>query len=178
MIDFLKFVLLEVKDKRLSTADATELMRQFHRGRPAHPAHLHPLVHRNTSDLGEQRYTSRFTGREFFLQDHQVHGQRVLPGVAHLEMARAAVRLAAGDQSGDLQVRLQNVVFARPVVVTDAGLEVHIALALQDDGSVAFEIYTGQADATQMHSQGSAVLFEQTEPRVLDLPALRERAGE
>ncbi|WP_210421938.1 polyketide synthase dehydratase domain-containing protein, partial [Bradyrhizobium nitroreducens] len=105
-------------------------------------------------------------------------GQRVLPGVAHLEMARAAVRLAAGDQSGDLQVRLQNVVFARPVVVTDAGLEVHIALALQDDGSIAFEIYTGQADATQMHSQGSAVLFEQTEPRVLDLPALRERAGE
>ncbi|WP_145984448.1 type I polyketide synthase, partial [Bradyrhizobium nitroreducens] len=60
----------------------------------------HPLVQRNTSDLGEQRYTSRFTGREFFLQDHQVHGQRVLPGVAHLEMARAAVRLAAGDQSG------------------------------------------------------------------------------
>ena len=33
---------------------------------------LHPLLHRNTSDLSEQRYSSTFTGEEFFLADHQV----------------------------------------------------------------------------------------------------------
>ena len=27
---------------------------------------LHPLLHRNTSDLSEQRYSSMFTGEEFF----------------------------------------------------------------------------------------------------------------
>ena len=57
---------------------------------------LHPLLHSNTSDLREQRYSARFTGEEFFLRDHRVvlsggAGERVLPGVAYLEMARAAV---------------------------------------------------------------------------------------
>ena len=52
---------------------------------------LHPLLHRNTSDLAEQRFTTTLTGREFFLADHRVQGQMILPGVAHLEMARAAV---------------------------------------------------------------------------------------
>jgi hypothetical protein len=60
---------------------------------------LHPLLHRNTSDFNEQRYSSRFTGEEFFLRDHQVRSdghsaQKVLPGVAYLEMARAAIEHA------------------------------------------------------------------------------------
>ncbi|PNB39340.1 hypothetical protein C1X64_39635, partial [Pseudomonas sp. GW456-E7] len=33
---------------------------------------LHPLVHRNTSDFTEQRFSSIFTGKEFFLSDHVV----------------------------------------------------------------------------------------------------------
>ncbi|MDM5182303.1 ketoacyl-synthetase C-terminal extension domain-containing protein, partial [Massilia sp. DJPM01] len=33
---------------------------------------LHPLLHANTSDLSEQRFTSTFSGNEFFLADHQV----------------------------------------------------------------------------------------------------------
>src|SRR5205807_6568711 len=52
---------------------------------------LHPLLHRNTSDLSEQRYSSTFTGEEFFLRDHFVRTgdgalQKVLPGVVYLEM--------------------------------------------------------------------------------------------
>ena len=60
---------------------------------------LHPLLHSNTSDLSEQRYSSNFTGEEFFLADHRVRMEsgtleKVLPGVACLEMARAAIELA------------------------------------------------------------------------------------
>ncbi len=55
---------------------------------------LHPLLHCNTSDLSEQRFSSTFTGREFFLSDHVINGRRVFPGVAYLEMARAAVERA------------------------------------------------------------------------------------
>ena len=72
--------------------------------RSAHPpagaatvAHLHPLVQQNTSNLTRQRYTSSFTGDEFFLADHRVNDRRILPGVAYLEMARAAVEHALGD---------------------------------------------------------------------------------
>ncbi|MEJ2418575.1 MAG: SDR family NAD(P)-dependent oxidoreductase, partial [Exilibacterium sp.] len=54
-------------------------------------ARLHPLLHRNTSLLSRQRFSSLFTGEEFFLRDHRIGGEKVLPGVVYLEMARAAV---------------------------------------------------------------------------------------
>ena len=31
---------------------------------------LHPLLHKNTSDLSIQKYSSTFTGKEFFFADH------------------------------------------------------------------------------------------------------------
>ncbi len=62
---------------------------------------LHPLVHENTSTLEEQRFSSTFTGEEFFLKDHQVKGEKILPGVAYLEMVREAVEQATGALSED-----------------------------------------------------------------------------
>ena len=63
-------------------------------------AALHPLLHQNTSDLSGQRFSTTFTGQEFFLADHMVKGQRELPGVAYLEMARAAVEAAKRCRCG------------------------------------------------------------------------------
>ncbi|MCP5053150.1 MAG: hypothetical protein GY940_38640, partial [bacterium] len=79
---------------------------------------LHPLLHENTSDLSQQCFSSTFTGKEFFLKDHQVKGQKVLPGVAYLEMAREAVKRASREFSnGNRGIRLKNIVWARPIVV-------------------------------------------------------------
>jgi polyketide synthase PksN len=72
---------------------------------------LHPLLHSNTSDLREQRYSSTFSGEEFFLKDHQVDGQRILSSAAYLEMARVAVTKAAGA-SHEMVLELRNVVWA------------------------------------------------------------------
>ena len=96
---------------------------------------LHPLVHANTSDLLEQRFTTFFTGLEFFLKDHVIQGRRVLPGVAYLEMAQRAFELSAGCLKPERpdgavpQVRLRNIVWARPLVVGDHGAEIHIRLS-------------------------------------------------
>lgn len=75
------------------------------------PYRLHPLVHRNTSDVTELSFTSCFDGGEFFLSDHVVRGKRLLPGVAYLEMARAAVELAVGRER---PVQLTQIVWIRP----------------------------------------------------------------
>src|SRR6185436_20178612 len=93
MIDFFEFVVSELKSHRLSKADALALIRQFSQ-RTAKGSILHPLLHSNTSDLGRQSYASVFTGNEFFLKDHRVQGRLLLPGVAYLEMARAAIAQA------------------------------------------------------------------------------------
>jgi len=82
---------------------------------PAGP--LHPLVQQTIAG----GFASRFTGQEFFLADHIVQGSEILPGVAYLEMAQAAVR-AAGSPVADRPVTvLRNVSSVRPLVVDDAG---------------------------------------------------------
>ncbi|BBB93440.1 MAG TPA: SDR family NAD(P)-dependent oxidoreductase [Methylomusa anaerophila] len=145
-------------------------------------AAIHPLLQQNTSDFYEQRFSSTFTGREFFLADHVMKGQRVLPGVAYLEMARAAVEQAAGtwgeNQTG---IRLKNVVWARPITVGEQPQQVHIGLSLEENGDIIYEIYSeAAADGaeTVMHSQGKAALITIGEVPTLDLPALTARCSQ
>src|SRR3546814_11069880 len=59
---------------------------------------LHPLVHENVSTLQQARFTTLLTGAEFFLADHRMQGQKILPGVAYLEMVRAAIAHATDDE--------------------------------------------------------------------------------
>src|SRR5205085_10492362 len=84
---------------------------------------LHPLLHRNTSDLGRQRDSSTFTGEEFFLADHRVRAdghtmQKVLPDVAYLEMARVAMEQAWPVRPESVVLELHHTIWAQPIVVT------------------------------------------------------------
>ena len=58
---------------------------------------LHPtLLDANVSASGEHTFAKTLTGEEFFLRDHVVGGEPVLPGVAYLEIARLAGELTTG----------------------------------------------------------------------------------
>src|SRR5260370_42192198 len=59
-------------------------------------ARLHPLAYQNTSNLSEQRFSSMFTGEEFFLAGHRIGGERLLPAVADFAMGRGAGGCEAG----------------------------------------------------------------------------------
>ena len=140
-------------------------------------ATIHPLLHQNTSDFSKQRFSSTFTGREFFLADHMVKGQRVLPGVAYLEMARAAVEKASGPMEN---IRLKNIVWMRPITVKDRPVEVHIVLYPEDNGEISYEIYSGREDGSQefiVHSQGRAVKGSAGEIGSLNIKALQTECG-
>ncbi|MBV2240672.1 polyketide synthase dehydratase domain-containing protein [Bacillus inaquosorum] len=56
---------------------------------------LHPLPQENTSNLQGIQFRSTFAGSESFLKDHLVQKKRMMPGMAYLEMARAAVEKVA-----------------------------------------------------------------------------------
>ena len=73
-MDFLQYILQEVKSRRLAQSDALEVVRQYAEGGGAAAPELHPLLHRNTSTLSEQRFSSTFSGDEYFLADHSVQG--------------------------------------------------------------------------------------------------------
>ncbi|MCP4157829.1 MAG: hypothetical protein GY757_59515, partial [bacterium] len=130
---------------------------------------LHPLVHKNTSDLSEQRFSSTFTGEEFFLADHLVKGERVLPGVAYLELARTAIMQAAGEKN----IRLKNIVWAQPVRVGDKPAEINIGLFPEENGEIAYEIYSEDT----VHSQGAALIVEAEEAPILDIAALKSECA-
>ncbi|BBB93414.1 MAG TPA: SDR family NAD(P)-dependent oxidoreductase [Methylomusa anaerophila] len=182
MKDFLEYILGEIKSERLPKTDAIDLIRQFHTKIVSDKSYfLHPLLQQNTSDLSEQRYSSNFTGQEFFLKDHVVRGQRILPGVACLEMARAAVAQAAEPlKENQTRVCLKNVIWARPIAVADQPVQVHIGLFPEDSGEVAYEIYSRSEDAdaeTVVYSQGSAVTSAVDEVPALDLQALQAQCS-
>ncbi|MGZ9709227.1 amino acid adenylation domain-containing protein [Glaciimonas sp. GNP009] len=146
--------------------------------------HLHPLVHKNTSDLTEQRFSAVLSGKEFFLSDHVVMGAKVLPGVAYLEMARAAIRQVCHETERNLApVHLKNIVWARPFSVSDVPAALHIGLYPEKNGQIAYRIYSQPegADAESiLHSQGIALAEMAAETGAvvidrIDLNALRER---
>ncbi|WP_313913627.1 SDR family NAD(P)-dependent oxidoreductase, partial [Tahibacter sp.] len=136
---------------------------------------LHPLLHANTSTLAQQRYSSRFTGDEFFLADHRVHGERMLPGVAYLEMAQQAVHRALEVDDGTLA--LKAVVWVRPLRV-NAPLAVHVSLDPLESGEVAWEVYTqaddegGSGGERIVHAQGRVALVAPVAHERVDLAAL------
>jgi acyl transferase domain-containing protein len=120
---------------------------------------LHPLAQRNTSKLDEQRYSGTLSGEEFFLKDHVIQGRRVLPGVAYLEMARAAMADSVDEESRrGKRLELRSVVWSRPLVV-EGSVEVHIGLYGEEGTGIEFEIYTIAGDRREevVHAQGRGV---------------------
>ncbi|WP_050486703.1 SDR family NAD(P)-dependent oxidoreductase [Streptomyces sp. CNS654] len=139
------------------------------------PAEPHPLLHTDISDFGARRHLTRFTGDEFFLTDHVVKGRKVLPGVACLEMARAAAALALGGPEPDgTGVALRNVVWARPVTVGAEPVTLVTSLVAETADEAAYRITgtAGDAAAPVVHSQGQ-VVRRSAAPARLDLAALK-----
>lgn len=183
MIDFIEYVVSELKSNRLSKKDALSLIQQFASQAKSGAAIIHPLLHLNTSELTQQSYSTTFSGQEFFLDDHRVRpaGQSdvpVLPGVAYLEMARAAVSQAAPELAEEASVSLYDIIWAQPIMVPEQTTAA-IVLDVNDNEQVDFEVVTQQIagdDVVEtMHCQGSAVFGDQVEDEVIDVEALRER---
>ena len=146
------------------------------------PAHdrddLHPLVHRNVSDLSRQAYRSYFKSSAFFLKDHLVNDARILPGVAYLEMARAAFSLALPTMDTRL-VEFRDHVWMQPVVADSA---VEITVVLYDNGEEAasahwidYEIHSESETVSTLHCRGSMRCFEgMLTLQAVDVVALNE----
>jgi acyl transferase domain-containing protein len=135
---------------------------------------LHPLVHRNTSTLEEQKFSSRFSGEEFYLADHLVDAQKILPGVAYLEMARAA-----GELSGKAKVRrIRNLTWERPLIIGSEARDVEISLT-PFRNEVRFAVKTVTGESVTTHCNGRLEYETDAPPsEALDIEAIRKRCSE
>jgi polyketide synthase PksN len=113
-------------------------------------AGLHPLLERNTSTLKEQQYTTTLNGHEFFLRDHIVTNQITFPGVAYVEMARAAGKAASEQEV----YKLSNIVWSLPFTLSDPPKEISINLSPIKEGA-DFKVISKNADKTMnVHATG------------------------
>ena len=135
---------------------------------------LHPLLDRNVSTLGAQKYTKRLSSDEFFLRDHVVGGKILLPGVAHLEMAHSAARLATGADV----VTLHDVIWGHPVVMEGDTKTVDIGLSAVRDDTLDYLIHQEIDGKRTVFSQGRATYGAhqpQHERATIDIPAITAR---
>ncbi|MBQ0826805.1 SDR family NAD(P)-dependent oxidoreductase [Streptomyces tagetis] len=98
----------------------------------------HPLLGRNTSVFGRQRFTTRFDSTSPWVRDHVVAGRALLPGAVVVEMV-----LAAAIRSGLDTPALADVVWDAPVEVESGGSTVlHVTLVSRDAGTADFTVTT------------------------------------
>ncbi|MEA5576036.1 amino acid adenylation domain-containing protein [Anabaena sp. UHCC 0451] len=135
----------------------------------------HPLIQGQVSTDGGQIFTSILRADAFYLSDHIVDGEKVLPGVATIEMARIAAEMAA-----DKKVRkIRQIIWARPILVNDATLNVELHWR-RTDQAVMFEIRDQNKGA--IYTQGKVVyeeeLAEANPARSIDIDAIRQRCSQ
>lgn len=125
----------------IAAEDSPVLTGNPHQPSLSHRLRLHHLVHQNISDLMGQRFYSEFSGDEFFFSQHQVNHHKILPGVAYLEMVRAAVELSLPE--GEQLQALEQILWQRPMIYTGKPLQVELELSESQQGWVQFEVFAG-----------------------------------
>lgn len=140
---------------------------------------LHPLVHQNTSTLSLQKFSSQFTGNEFFLNDHQILGKKVIPSAAMLEMGRTAASLAYyGEVRDGASLSLKDVIFVQPLADEGQGINVDIHVSPVSEDSVLFEVCSLTGSEERVHAKGvvnfDSNLEANQRSKSIDLSAVEE----
>jgi FkbH-like protein len=133
---------------------------------------LHPMIEKNTSTLDVQKFTSTFSGKEFFFEDHIIQGKKILPGVAYIEMAREAGRLSGLNNI----VKIQDIVWLRPIKIVDKSCEVSIRL-YPVNNCVEYEVNAYENNHI-IHGQGKLITCNEeckVYNEIIDLQAIKER---
>lgn len=143
---------------------------------------LHPLIDKNVSTLEEQSFETIFTGEEFFLKDHLVGDQMILPAVAYLEMARIAGDLASTRQK---VIKIIDNSWLHFIKLDQPGMKVKIALipVRSNQNLVEFEVISKSENGRSIvHGKGKIVYAsdpnQKMEPEFIDIEAIQNRCQE
>ncbi|WP_195571659.1 beta-ketoacyl synthase N-terminal-like domain-containing protein [Paenibacillus sp. 1001270B_150601_E10] len=137
---------------------------------------LHPLLHRNTSNLLEHRYSSGWEMINTRLTSPVETGtvSQAAPALACLEMARAAFALSDVQAEHEQQsswIYLRDVVWPKEMRAVSAANVVHTTLVPFADEIIGFELYGDENEERPgaIFSQGQLLRKTRTEARLEDL---------
>ncbi|CAM2843986.1 polyketide synthase, type I [Legionella steigerwaltii] len=96
----------------------------------------HTLIDENISTFSASAFSKRFTGNEFYLRDHRINNEQVLPGAVCLEMVRVAANMAANNQQ---VTTLSKITWKKPIINPDLSTPLHVLLFPETD-CVSFSV--------------------------------------
>ncbi|MCP4696151.1 MAG: SDR family NAD(P)-dependent oxidoreductase [Gammaproteobacteria bacterium] len=138
---------------------------------------LPPLLDSNESTFTAQVFKKILRRDELILRDHRVKGHIILPGTAHLEMARAAV-----ERATQRPVRgLRDVMWGRPIILEGGQKEIFIEVWPETE-AIGYSIYRQAGDQRINFSQGKVICDRDVsldnvadQPQIFDLEAIKKR---
>jgi polyketide synthase PksN len=143
---------------------------------------LHPLIDKNVSTLEEQSFETTFTGEEFYLKDHLVGEDKVLPAVAYLEMAKIAGDLASSRQK---VVKVVDNSWLDFIKLDQPGMKVNISLipVKSNQNLVEFEVVSKSKNGRSVvHGKGKIIYDSEVsnnpEAEFIDIAAIKNRCKE
>ena len=130
----------------------------------------HPMLARYSWSLSGIAFNTGMTCHDYYLSGHQIFGNCMLPGVAYLELARAA-----GEEASGLPVReIHDALWLHPMVVQDSSDQVRLLLDRQDQ--VRYRLLSGgNGRAETCHGEGTLVFESDEKADIIDLDAIRKR---
>ncbi len=140
-------------------------------------AFLHPMIDRKLSGTEEAAYEKSFQGTEFFLKDHIVLNEKILPAVAYLEIARAA-----GSNFQNRKVlKITNNYWLNALKVKDSTQNIKITLFPDktDSNVMEYEIISQEQNEQEiLHGKGQLEYIPSSQEGLkeyLDLNTIRAR---
>lgn len=119
---------------------------------------LHPLIDDNVSTMDKVLFRKVLSQSDFFIRDHIIQKSTILPGVAYLEMARAAGELA---QQSKIRM-IEDVIWASPIAVKDKAKDCFVGLS-KFNGKISYKVFHNEFGQNIVASQGklSSLLDEE-----------------
>ncbi|PSU35485.1 SDR family NAD(P)-dependent oxidoreductase [Photobacterium lutimaris] len=133
---------------------------------------IHPLLDENISNMNQLCFRKTFAPEQFYIHDHNIDGNTILPGVAYLEMARAA-----GEQAASHSINLiSNIIWGNPILIQDEPLDVKIEL-VQTGNNLAFSIKKNGVEKDVLYSKGLLTKSAELSPlaELVNIDALKEK---
>ncbi|BCJ93988.1 hypothetical protein acsn021_15570 [Anaerocolumna cellulosilytica] len=124
---------------------------------------IHPLLDKCRSDSEETVFEKVFTGEEFYLKDHIVQKEKVLPAVAYLEMARAAASITKPHKS---VIKLKNNYWMNAMKVNESAyrtdskqylskVSVNLLLVTESENVLNYEVISKDENGQEiLHGRG------------------------
>lgn len=116
------------------------------------------LIDANISTIENQRFTRTIHSDEFFIKDHVIDGQALLPGTAIIEMAMEAGNLSLPNHRINA---IEDIQFHKAIEVSEEAVELQIDI-IPEDYCIRFKIYNCKEDERILSAEGKLIIDTDT----------------